>query len=94
VDLPDLANQKRVRNSTIVASQRGTSPTYTFGMNDWKWVIYSIIFIASALSAQQLLNLVARRVVLVRRYKDELSIAIALLAFVWMAWFAVYVLKV
>ena len=62
-------------------------------MNDWKWVIYSIVFIASAVSALQLLNLVARRVALVRRYKDGLSITIALLAFVWMAWFGVYVLK-
>ena len=73
------------------AAGKPINPGVHFSM---KWVIYSIVFIASAVSAQQLLNVVARRVALVRRYKDELSITIALLAFVWMAWFAVYVLKV
>lgn len=63
---------------------------YTFSM---QWVIYKIVFIASALSTLHLLNVVARRVALVRRYKGGLSAAIALLAFVWMAWFAVHVLK-
>lgn len=58
-----------------------------------QWVIYDIVFIASALSAQHLLKVVARHVALVRQYKDGLSVAIALLAFVWMAWFAVHVLK-
>jgi hypothetical protein len=57
------------------------------------WFLYSVTFLAMALTVQWLLLLIGGRVEFVRRRQDSLSVLIALLSFIWMAWFAVHVLK-